>query len=245
MEDGDIARDQCCIKPTVIKVEKESKPISDINQSNSDESTCSYSYNIDAGKTSTIVEIDLSSDGYSSNKSSSQYQEVIDLSQSEEDNLSFGTKESIISTQSCVNSDHRDISSCYDSDQTKVKVGKNCTVQHQIDAICHKMDSWEAVLYMPCVQNNIYQNKFDIFSMCDEIYKGCDANQNIYLDPRVYRPDGGFKGSGYKALAKFLSQKANEEGYMMHFNGNSSKTKIPVREFRCLHGKKYQGDISK
>ena len=30
---------------------------------------------------------------------------------------------------------------------------------------------------------------------------------------------------------------------MMHFNGNTRSSKHPVREFRCLHGKKYQGDL--
>ena len=54
---------------------------------------------------------------------------------------------------------------------------------------------------------------------------------------------GGFNGSGYKALANFLSNIANNEGYMMHFNGNTRSSKNPFREFRCLHGKKYQGDI--
>ena len=74
-------------------MDKESKLLSDINQSNSDESTCSYSYNIDAGKTTTIVEIYLSSDGYSAKQSSSQNQEIIDLSQSGEDNISIGTRD--------------------------------------------------------------------------------------------------------------------------------------------------------
>ena len=30
----------------------------------------------------------------------------------------------------------------------------------------------------------------------------------------------------------------------MHFNGNTRSSKKPVRELRCLHGKKYQGDIT-
>ena len=50
VEHDNIARDQCFINPTVIHVDKESKLISDITQSNSDQSTCSYSYNIDSGK---------------------------------------------------------------------------------------------------------------------------------------------------------------------------------------------------
>ena len=91
------------------------------------------------------------------------------------------------------------------------------------------MDTWDAVLYIPCAQNNMYHGKFEIFSMCDAIYKGCDTNKKIYLDPFVYNPDGGFNRSGYKALAKFLSHIANKDGYMMHFNWNTSKIENPIR----------------
>ena len=98
---------------------------------------------------------------------------------------------SLVSSNSDINVDHGDISSCNDTVNTEFLLGPKYAIQYQIDALFQKMDTWDAVLYMPCVQNNCYHEKFENLSMCDSIYKGFATNQNIYLDPCVYSPDGG------------------------------------------------------
>ena len=58
----------------------------------------------------------MSSDDYIGNKYNSQNQEVIDLSQCEEDKISAGDRDSLVSSNLDVNVDHGDISIFNDTD---------------------------------------------------------------------------------------------------------------------------------
>ena len=117
---------------------------------------------------------------------------------------------SFVSSNLDVNVDHGDLSSCNNTGNTEVMLGQNCSIQNQIDTICQKMDIWDAALHIPCVQNNFYHSKFDIFSICNSIYKGCDANQYVYLDSCAYSPVEGFDGIGCKGFVKIFDSHSKQ-----------------------------------
>ena len=79
---------------------------------------------------------------------------------------------SFVSSNSGKDLDHGDVSSYNTIGNAAGVFGALVSIQHQIDALCQKMDTWDAVLYMPCVQNNCYHDKFDIFQCVIQFTRG-------------------------------------------------------------------------
>ena len=215
-------------RPTLIKVGCEMVSLSDLSSSTSVSSGSTHKSNTSI-RNSTVVEIDFSGNDDNEIKSKGAIGEVINLSQSEKEDAYSSSKNSNLPSPSGFSSSKRDISFSNESSTVVLTTEKQKTIHDEIDSICHNLDTWNAKLCMPCIQNNIYHQEFDIFSMCDSFYKGCNSSHIIYLDPSVYSSHNGFNGLGFKSLTNYLQGSSLENGFSMHFNGNSHKGKSPSR----------------
>ena len=118
----------------------------------------------------------------------------------------------------------------------------DCYELHKaIDGVSHAMNNWVPSLFLDCFEDGEPKKNVDVIKFTGK--GNVVLDKSLVFDRDLYSVEGGFKGSGWNKLKKYIMRQAIQSGYMLFSNGQPYNSPQPSHILKCKHSKMYQDSL--